>query len=768
MNPHLQRALMLLEQSRYDMAEDELRKLLASDPDDAMAHAVLALTLARSKKYADAVAEAENAIHLAPDQPFVHYAHSVALSERNDKSQAVKAVETAIGMDPYNVNFFAQLAQLKFGMREWQAAQEAAEAGLDLDPEDVACTNLRAMALVKLGKSIEAGDALGTALKRAPEDAFSHANMGWSFLEQNKPEQAMEHFREALRLDPEMEWARAGIVEAMKARYFLYRLMLNWFLWMVKLKQKAQAGVIIGMFVGYNLLRRVANNNPDWAPWIWPILIAYIAFAVMTWMASPLFNLVLRTSKFGRLALSDEEIRTSTWVGLCVLGSLSMLGCYFVTGSATFLQTAFACALIIPPLAALYHCEEGWPRAVITLITIGLGGLALLIAATMIGSYFFEGQAAARLENVGLLLSLPFVVGAIATQFLVSFLASATPRRGSESARIVWWVGGLFLAVGAIAILAVTCLGVLYAFDEDPLVFNVPLRSQLIQDDDLPWANPERLQADTKEFEDTGFRLVGDFRPEGIPETRMRILLDSDGVALGITEDPFENYAHSFSVYLENGVFEYSNSPVPQPAQPSSVTRRYFDLPALELFERFDHERPREGVRVLTAENVRTEFERSYRREIDFQLSRGGPTAAEIRAMSAYAIGAENISDSRIERIQRLWRKQASAKISEFVTGQMRESDADFDSESRFICIHELLTMDEISALANIDDDFRKLRQTQDDGAKIDQIITSNTRRDAFAEIAALIPRLKKVRSLEEPLPMDVYQLDGSSETAGP
>ena len=474
MNPHLQRALMLLEQSRYDMAEDELRHLLATEPDDPMAHAVLAIVLARSEKFKDAVLEAENAIHIAPDQPFVHYAHSVALSARNDNGRAKTAIETAIGMNPYDVSYFAQLAQLEFGMRRWQSTLNAADAGLDLDPEDVACTNFRAMALVKLGKNIEASDALNTALKKSPEDSFSHANMGWSLLEQNRPEKAMEHFREALRLDPEMEWARAGIVEAMKARYFVYRLMLNWFLWMVKLKQKAQAGVIIGMFIGYNLLRSFARSNPEWAPWIWPILIAYIVFAMMTWMASPLFNLILRTSKFGRLALSAEEIRTSTWVGLCVGGALTMLGCYFATDSPVFLQTAFACALIIPPISALYHCEEGWPRAVITLIAIGLAGLGFLISLTMVGSYFFTGEAADRLTSIGILLSLPFVIGAIASQFSINFLASAQPRRGSESATVVWWVGGLILVIGAMVILAMTVLGVLYAFDDNPEVMQLP------------------------------------------------------------------------------------------------------------------------------------------------------------------------------------------------------------------------------------------------------------------------------------------------------
>ena len=70
MNAHFQRASMLMEQARYSLAEDELRQALAQDPDDGMAHAMLALCLSYQEKFNDAQQEVETAIHLIPDQPF--------------------------------------------------------------------------------------------------------------------------------------------------------------------------------------------------------------------------------------------------------------------------------------------------------------------------------------------------------------------------------------------------------------------------------------------------------------------------------------------------------------------------------------------------------------------------------------------------------------------------------------------------------------------------------------------------------------------------
>jgi Tfp pilus assembly protein PilF len=76
------------------------------------------------------------------------------------------------------------------------------ERGLERSPEDVPCTNMRAMALVRLNRRDEAGATIATALARNPEIAFSHANQGWTLLHQGDHRRAIEHFREALRLDP--------------------------------------------------------------------------------------------------------------------------------------------------------------------------------------------------------------------------------------------------------------------------------------------------------------------------------------------------------------------------------------------------------------------------------------------------------------------------------------------------------------------------------------------------------------------------------------
>ncbi len=372
---------------------------LAEDPNEARAHGLLAICLAQREAFREALVEAGQAVHLAPDDPFTHYTLAGVLYHSNRLPEAEQAIQEAIRLDPSDPDYFARLASIRFDQRQWNGALQAAETGLQFDPEHARCINLRAMALVKLGKQDEAGAVLETALQRDPENALTHANQGWRLLERGEHQKALEHFREALRIDPELDYARHGIVESLKARYFIYRIMLGYFLWMAKLSERAQWGVIIGGYIGYRLLRNVAKNNPDLEPWVMPLLILYAAFAILTWIASPLFNLLLRLNRFGRLALLREQVVTSNWVGLCVAGALVSLVLYLTVGGEGALISALVCGLLIPPLATIYQCDPGWPRTTAVAVAIALAAAGLTSATLVWSSQFLTGESTSWLAD---------------------------------------------------------------------------------------------------------------------------------------------------------------------------------------------------------------------------------------------------------------------------------------------------------------------------------------------------------------------------------
>jgi len=358
-----QRGIVLFSQHRYDLAEGEFRRELAEDPDHPLAHAFLALCLAEQNRNDLALQEADEAIRRDPGLAFCHYVQGRVLCDLKRLREAEDAAQEAIRLDPTDANYLGLLASVAIARRRWAEALAAAERGLALDPEHNGCINLRALALTQLGRKQEAAEALGSALADDPENALTHANQGWALLHQGDHTRALEHFREALRIDPELMWAQAGIVEALKARYLLYRIMLRFFLWMGRQSALAQWFVIIGFIFGRRILANLASQYPALAPILGPLLILSFAFLLLTWISSPLFNLLLRLNRFGRLALSRAQRIESTWIGLCFVPAALFFVADLVhsTDLTYFGMTYFGFLLL--PMAMTFHQPPGTPAA---------------------------------------------------------------------------------------------------------------------------------------------------------------------------------------------------------------------------------------------------------------------------------------------------------------------------------------------------------------------------------------------------------------------
>ena len=425
MNPNLERALLLYQQSRHELAENELRQALAAEPRDEYAHALLGLCLAQREQFKEATEEAQQAIHLAPDFPFAHYALAHILHDRHRNDEALAAINEAIRLDSSDADHFALLSQIHVSERRWPSALEAAEQGLQLDAEHVGCTNLRAIALVKLGRKAEAGATIDAALAKAPENSVTHANQGWTLLERGDPKKALEHFREALRLDPSNTWARHGIVEALKARNIIYAVMLKYFLWMSRFSPRVQWGIILGGYVGNRILGELARANPALAPWVLPLRILYVAFALMTWIADPLFNLLLRLNRFGRLALSEEQYLASTWFGGSILlALLALAGCILNGFDGPWLVALIVFGFLVLPLAGTFKCRSGWPRKAMAGYTIAMA----VVGIASVALHFVPGKhPALQLLGVGLLVV--FAVGAMGSAWVANILIAMRPKR---------------------------------------------------------------------------------------------------------------------------------------------------------------------------------------------------------------------------------------------------------------------------------------------------------------------------------------------------
>jgi Flp pilus assembly protein TadD len=425
-NPQLQRAYLLQSQGRHEMAEKEFRQYLATDPDNGSVHAALAVSLMNLTRRDEAEHEVRQAVGLDPDNAFVHYAMGVVLADRNRHAGAVEALHEAVRLEPTDSDYHGMLALVEIDRERWKEALEAAETGLRFNPEDANCNNARAVALVKLGRRAEAGMTLDASLQRDPSNSQTHANKGWALLEAGKRQEAMKHFQESLRLDPTNDWARGGLVEAIKAGNLLYAGMLKYILWMAKLSERGRWGLILGGYFGNRLLGSVADSNPMLAPFILPLRVLYIAFVILTWLAVPLFNLMLFLYPLGRHALDADQRNQARVAGSLIGLALAAVAAGFLLGNARYIFLGLVLGLLALPALAIFSCSPGWPRWTMLGITLVLALIGLVPVVLMLVQNPPAGSPEAER---GFAFLGTFLVGALLSQFAANWLMTQRPTR---------------------------------------------------------------------------------------------------------------------------------------------------------------------------------------------------------------------------------------------------------------------------------------------------------------------------------------------------
>jgi tetratricopeptide (TPR) repeat protein len=393
MPSNLEAALAFATHADWPRVVSSARQALTAEPDDAIAHALLALGLAHLEQGKEAVDAGRRAVALAPEVSFAHYALGWALLERAEVSAAERCAREALRLDP-DSHGYALLAQIHVRQKRWAEAINAAEKGLQIDPEHAGCANLRVLSLGALGRTDEAAAVMTDVLALDPDDAFALTNRGWLMLRQSRPQDALESFREALRLDPTLDWARTGIVEALKARSFLYRIVLRYELWVGSLTARAQWFLILGLFFGGRVVRGLLRSNPELWPVLGPVMALYIFVVFGTWIANPLSNLVLRLNPFGRLALNRVEKVASNIVAACLVAAVMGAAGYAITSNAGWVVLAIVGVFLLVPVggAARAHGTRAFSPLLIAaalLCACGTASALLVFSGMRIGDLLF-------------------------------------------------------------------------------------------------------------------------------------------------------------------------------------------------------------------------------------------------------------------------------------------------------------------------------------------------------------------------------------------
>ena len=110
---------VLLRGKRYQDAKARLRQILAADPDNARAHALLSYVLYLQGRNADALHESESAIGLDPNDPEPHYFSALALLALDRAASAMSAIQEAIRLAPETARYHALVSRIHVKRKAW-------------------------------------------------------------------------------------------------------------------------------------------------------------------------------------------------------------------------------------------------------------------------------------------------------------------------------------------------------------------------------------------------------------------------------------------------------------------------------------------------------------------------------------------------------------------------------------------------------------------------------------------------------------------------
>ncbi|MBF2053723.1 MAG: tetratricopeptide repeat protein [Candidatus Sericytochromatia bacterium] len=376
--PQFDRIQLLLEQRRHAQARSELEALLLERPEDPLLHALLVHALLENNSpsaLAAAERHAHQALRSAPEAPFCHYTLALVRQSQQQYGAAAEALQVALAQDPQAADYHARLGLVQFLRQRLPEALRCAEAALQLEPEHTDAANLRNMILLQQGQTDKASAGLQPLLQREPDNARLHSSRGWILLDQGQWQAARQPFEEALRLDPELNWAREGLIESLKSRWLLYRLVRRYQRWLGRFRPAGQWGRVLLIVLLLQLSTRLAGQAGAEQLMLGLVLL-YLGFVLLTWLADPLCLLALRLHpQEQRLLSAAERQRSSLTAGLLMLSlGFALLGFW---QNAFWLGAIFCLALLIPLNLALEQSRSS-PQHYPALLYSGLlGSLAL-------------------------------------------------------------------------------------------------------------------------------------------------------------------------------------------------------------------------------------------------------------------------------------------------------------------------------------------------------------------------------------------------------
>lgn len=277
----------------YSGAIGQLRQVLATDPSDAQAHALLAMCLHANRRLHAAEYEAQQALSAAPELPAAHLAAGAIQLTRRRFADAERHLKQALALDPADPTGYRLLADAygRWGRR--QQVEPTLHAGLRQAPDNPELMADLGLHRLEAGKTDDAEALARQALAIDATCADAALLMGLVLLRRGDIVSAREQALLCLSADANFEPALHLLCAVkMRTNPFL-GLWWRFAVWMGRFDNTRALVIIIGSYVLYRLAAQLLDDagQGDAATLL---SILWLGLCVYSWAAAGIFHRMLK------------------------------------------------------------------------------------------------------------------------------------------------------------------------------------------------------------------------------------------------------------------------------------------------------------------------------------------------------------------------------------------------------------------------------------------------------------------------------------------
>jgi predicted Zn-dependent protease len=226
----ISKAEHLAEIERWREAIPLLLKVLAQNPQHFQANCLHSLCHCSIGDFEKAIEFAEKAIAVAPEEEWGHRLRSIALGEIGKKKEALKSAEEAARLAPYEPFALQVLTNAYLSANKTKKAEEIALKMRENFPETETSFFVLGNVYLQKRDNYEAAKCFREALRLNPNCSDARNNLGVALLRQNDADDYMfikptnlsildsendakihEHFKEAIKIDPNHKTAAENL-----------------------------------------------------------------------------------------------------------------------------------------------------------------------------------------------------------------------------------------------------------------------------------------------------------------------------------------------------------------------------------------------------------------------------------------------------------------------------------------------------------------------------------------------------------------------------